>query len=412
MRKYALQAVAPAGVRNYSETPPAAGRSGGCSVADMNHLLIGISAALGAVVVVLAVLLPVLVRRSRRRANARVDAVVGTLEARMDELASELAGALERAEEESRRGAFLGEIAGSVDLDAVLARTLESAGSLPAADAALIRLDGADANPIVATLGLSSNEAERQALAGPPGGREARAIEVVYHYSAEELDRDGDLVHAGLAVPLAAEGEQIGSLMIFTKSRGRRFEDDDVHRLEELAGRAGPAIENARLYREARRLADLDALTGLHNRRYFHETLAREVARAHRYGRTLALVVLDLDDFKAVNDRIGHLAGDAVLAEAAERMRDVVRTADVACRVGGDEFAVLMPESGPQEANQLVARIQSVVSGRPIGQAGRLRMSAGVAELRPEDDGTTFFERADEALYRAKQSAKGEAASA
>ena len=87
----------------------------------------------------------------------------------------------------------------------------------------------------------------------------------------------------------------------------------------------GPAIENARRFREARQQADLDALTGLHNRRYFHETLAREIARAHRYNRRLALIVFDLDDFKAINDRIGHLAGDAVLAEVAERVREVVR---------------------------------------------------------------------------------------
>src|SRR6185503_13892078 len=100
----------------------------------------------------------------------------------------------------------------------------------------------------------------------------------------------------------------------------RRFADPELAELEELAHRAAPAIANARRFREARQQADLDALTGLHNRRYFHETLAREVARAHRYERALALVVFDLDDFKAVNDRIGHLAGDAVLAQAADRV--------------------------------------------------------------------------------------------
>src|SRR5205085_514059 len=96
-----------------------------------------------------------------------------------------------------------------------------------------------------------------------------------------------------------------------------------------------PALDNAKRFREARQLADLDDLTGLHNRRYFHETLAREVARAQRYDRELALIVFDLDDFKAVNDRIGHLAGDSVLADAAARVRDVVRSADIACRVAG-----------------------------------------------------------------------------
>jgi diguanylate cyclase (GGDEF)-like protein len=110
-----------------------------------------------------------------------------------------------------------------------------------------------------------------------------------------------------------------------------------------------------------------------------------------------------------VNDRIGHLAGDAVLAEAAERVRSVVRTADVPCRVGGDEFAVVMPESGLEQAEQLFTRLQAAISGRPIGQAGRLHISAGVAELKPEDDSISFFERADQALYRAKDAGKGRA---
>jgi diguanylate cyclase (GGDEF)-like protein len=187
-----------------------------------------------------------------------------------------------------------------------------------------------------------------------------------------------------------------------------RFEEERIRELEELAKRAGPAIENARRFREARKLADLDALTGLHNRRYFHETLAREVARAQRYGRRLALIILDLDDFKAINDRIGHLSGDAVLAETAERVRDVVRSADVACRVGGDEFAVILPESSAEEADQLYRRLRGSVSSGPVGQGGRLFLSAGIAELLSDDDPTRFFERADEALYRAKELGKGQ----
>ena len=249
----------------------------------------------------------------------------------------------------------------------MLARTLEAASKLPGADAALIRLEAHD-KPIIATLGLSAEEAERQAIAGPPDGRPARSIEIVYRYP-EGLPEAEELVHSGLAVPLADDGGRVGYLTVFTRTEARRFEEEDVRRLEELALRAGPAIENARRFREARQLADLDGLTGLHNRRYFHETLAREVARAHRYNRKAALIVFDLDDFKDVNDRIGHLAGDAVLAEAAERVRDVVRSADIACRVGGDEFAVILPESGIADAQRLHARIQGVVSDRPIGAA-------------------------------------------
>ena len=339
-----------------------------------------------------------------------MDEVVRTLEFRMDELAGELAGAVERAEEEGRRSRFLGEIAGSIDLDEVLARTLDAASGLPGADAALLRLEAPD-KPIVATLGLSAEEAERQAIAGPPDGRPARSIEIVYRYPEGQPDA-AELIHGGLAVPLAEDGRRIGYLTVFTRTDARRFEEDDVRRLEELAVRAGPAIENARQFREARQLADLDGLTGLHNRRYFHETLAREVARAHRYDRKVALLVFDLDDFKDVNDRIGHLAGDAVLAEAAVRVRDVVRSADIACRIGGDEFAIILPESGLADAERLHGRIQGVVSDRPLGQAGRLRLSAGIAEIRSGDDSISFFERADEALYRAKEAGKGQAVSA
>jgi two-component system, cell cycle response regulator len=162
---------------------------------------------------------------------------------------------------------------------------------------------------------------------------------------------------------------------------------------------------------EARRnrlLADLDGLTGLHNRRYFHEMLAREVARAQRYGRELALVVFDLDDFKSINDRIGHLAGDAVLAETAERARDVVRSADIACRIGGDEFAVLLPEASGREAELLYGRLHRAVSSRPVAEAGSVSVSAGIAVLQADDEPNTFFERADEALYRAKERGKGQ----
>jgi diguanylate cyclase (GGDEF)-like protein len=380
----------------------------------MTTVLIGISVALGALVVLLLTLL--IVRwRSDNSTDERVAEVVASLNARMDELGRELAGALERAEEEGRRSRIFGELAGSIDLDEVLSRTLEAAGALRDADAALVILpDAQGGKPLVATLGLSVEEAERHAITGPPDGRLARSITMSYTYpELEGADGgDGDVINAGLAVPLPGETGTLGYLTIFTRRRGHEFSEEDVRELETLALRAGPAIDNARRFREARQLADLDALTGLHNRRYFHETLARECARAHRYERKLALIVFDLDDFKEINDRIGHLAGDTVLAEAAERVRSVVRTADIACRVGGDEFAVILPESSLDDADQLYRRIQNAISSRPLGQGGNLYLSAGVAELRAEDDPVSFFQRADDALYRAKEAGKGRVVSA
>jgi diguanylate cyclase (GGDEF)-like protein len=331
--------------------------------------------------------------------------LVSDLSARLDASVRELSEALKAAQEEGRRNRLLGDLGTSIDLDDVLSRTLEAAGAIPGADAAVVSVRGGGDTPIVASVGLSADEARRQSVSGPPNGHDARAISIAYQYPPE-LESAG-LVHSGLAVPVPGEPDAIGHVAVYSRSPDHRYEEDAIRELEALAKRAGPAIENARRFREARQLADLDALTGLHNRRYFHETLAREVARAQRYRRSLALIILDLDDFKTINDRIGHLSGDAVLAETAARVRDVVRSADIACRVGGDEFAVVLPESSTGDADQLYHRVRAAVSSRPVGQAGRLLLSGGIAELRPEDDPTAFFERADEALYRAKELGKG-----
>jgi diguanylate cyclase (GGDEF)-like protein len=351
----------------------------------------------------------VVVLKSRRgaRNDGQIAEVVAGMNERMEAMLTELSAALERAEEESRRSRTFGELAGTIDLDEVLARTLEAATELQSADAALIALTTQEGKPFVATLGLSQEEAHSQAISGPPDGRPARSVAIRYRYAGEAELADAGAIHAGLAVPLHGETGQLGWLTVFTRSSARDFDEDDLLELESLALRAGPAIENARRFREARQLADLDSLTGLHNRRYFHEVLERECARAHRYGRRLALVVLDVDDFKAVNDRIGHLAGDHALSEAAARVRQVVRSADIACRVGGDEFAVVLPESSLADAEQLFRRILEAVSSRPVGDAGTLLLSAGIAELRGGDDAAAFFQRADEALYRAKEAGKG-----
>jgi diguanylate cyclase (GGDEF)-like protein len=368
-----------------------------------------IALAVAVLVIVAVVAATVLARRSSNRADTRVAELVETLNVRIDELAKELAGAREQAEDELRRNRVLSDLGGSIDLDEVLTRTLEAATHATDSDAALVWIGHVSGPPMVATLGLSQEEAERQAIAGPPNGRRARAIGISYRYGPDEISENGDLIRAGLAVPMpgATEPDEERYLAVFSRDTAE-LGDDSIEELEQLAQRAGPAIENAQRFREARQLADLDALTGLHNRRYFHETLAREVARAHRYNRALALVVFDLDDFKAINDQIGHLAGDGVLADAAARVRDVVRTADIACRVGGDEFAVVLPESTLRDAEQLYKRIQHAVSAQPIGPVGEIVFSAGVAELRPEDDAVAFFQRADDALYRAKESGKGQ----
>ncbi len=384
----------------------------------MDWLLIGLAVALAVCLVAVVELVRRLRSRKARDAEAQVTATVETLEARLDELARELSSAVRRAEEESQRSRFLGQIATTIDLDDAIGSTLQAVAALPKVDAAVVELDPTALGDqrLLGSIGLdrgADGEDEEdegiRIFTGAPDRREARAIELSYLYAEEQA---AGAVHEALGVPLMGKAGRIGWLGVFSRDPDVRFGDKDVRRLEELAERVAPAIENARRFREARQLADLDSLTGLHNRRYFYETLGREVDRAQRYQRLLSLVIVDVDGFKEINDRIGHLAGDAVLAEIADRIRQVVRSADIPCRVGGDEFAVIVPEVEVGQARQLVGRIQRAVSSQPIARAGRVRVSAGVADLQPSDSPTTMFERGDESLYSAKHGGKGGLAAA
>jgi diguanylate cyclase (GGDEF)-like protein len=340
--------------------------------------------------------------RARASADARVAEAVTQLAAGMHRSMQDLADAVETAQVDGRAERFVAELAASLDPAEVTARTLEAAAAVAGVEAVVV--DAGGERPL-ATTGLSGDEADRTAIRMPDNDN-LRSVEVRYRYRLDDVDGDAPVVRSGVFLPLRADGLQVGSLGAFTRTSDGELGDEGLDALEQIAFRAGPALENARRYTEVRTLADFDALTSLHNRRYFHETLAREVARAHRYRRPLALIVLDLDDFKAVNDRVGHLAGDAVLAEAAERLLTVVRTADVPCRVGGDEFGIVLPESTGHDAELLADRIAQAIGERPIAGAGTLCLSAGVAELRAGDRPTNLFERADDALYRAKELGK------
>lgn len=346
--------------------------------------------------------------RGRRVSDARLTHALAELRGRMETLAFDMGAAITRVEEMSRRQRALDDLGSSIDLEDVLTRVADAAAFLPGADASAVHTTAHDGSRVVASSGFPEDVPASHLLAGPPDGSSPRAIQVSYRYAPDSEDPAS--IRSGLGVPLLGEGDEpLGFLAVYSHGDDRLRDDAALATVESLAQRATPAIENARRYREARQLADTDALTGLHNRRMFHETLGREVARAQRYGRTLGLIVLDLDDFKEINDRHGHLAGDAVLAEVGERMRSVARSADVPCRIGGEEFAVILPESALADAEALYQRLAEAISARPIAEVGTIRFSAGLAELRTDDDSLSFFERADRALYVAKRGGKNRA---
>ncbi|HEY2309750.1 MAG TPA: GAF domain-containing protein, partial [Gaiellaceae bacterium] len=243
----------------------------------MDWLLIGLVVALGVCVVAVVELVRRLRGRKARDAEAQVTATVETLEARLDELARELSSAVRRAEEESQRSRFLGQIATTIDLDDAIGSTLQAVAALPKVDAAVVELDpnGDGDQRLLGSIGLDRDadgddeeETGIRIFTGAPDRREARAIELSYLYAEEQA---AGAVHEALGVPLIGRAGRIGWLGVFSRDPDVRFGDEDVRRLEELAERVAPAIENARRFREARQLADLDSLTGLHNRRYFYE---------------------------------------------------------------------------------------------------------------------------------------------
>jgi diguanylate cyclase (GGDEF)-like protein len=366
-----------------------------------------IAAAVVLGVVVLALLLMLrTIRTSSRSAEQRMAALVLELDRRTHEIRQELGDALAREQEQNRIARTLGELTTSIDLAEVLRRAVDAAADLPGADAAHVAVVTPGGEPVVQSVGLTEAEAEDVELVPAISGLRVRTLTLQYD---PRTDGNGG-VATGLAIPLRSGDVTRGMLTVFSRTPGYAFTPEEQAAAEDLTARAAPAIDNASRYHEAKRLADIDAHTGLHNRRYFHETLTREVARSQRYERSLALVVFDLDDFKEINDQLGHLAGDAVLGQVGDRVRGVVRSSDIACRVGGDEFGIVLPESTLEDAERLCERLKTHLVEEPIQQASRLQISAGIAGLRPQDDAISLFERADDALYRAKEAGKGRVA--
>jgi diguanylate cyclase (GGDEF)-like protein len=367
---------------------------------------IALGVALGAAVLALGACLVVLVLVFRRRSTAA------------DEPArAEGPGAAEpestraAAPAETARAKRLSAIASSIDLDTVLERTLAAATATDGVDAAMAVVSDCDDAPLVATLGMSAEEAARQPVSSSPSGG-ARSVRISYRYGGSDVPPDepaNGFIGGGLAVPLREERiGTIGTLAVFWRGQDRVPGDDEITELEALARASAPAIRNAQELREARLLTDIDAVTGIHNRRYFSETLTRECARARRYERGLALLVLEIDDFEEMNERLGRPAGDDVLAAVAQGLLATVRESDVACRIGGDEFAVILPEAGARDAEQLLGRIQSRVGSGAVGPAESVSLTAGIAELRPEDDSIALFQRADDALYETPEDSSGD----
>jgi two-component system, cell cycle response regulator len=338
---------------------------------------------------------------------------------RLDELAhsrDQLRGSLDR----------LGmTLSSSLDLNRTLAVVVETAKDTLDADRALLFLFTPERDALYCKVA--------RGLAPPPAidagagviGHVARDADPVLLPSDRSgglpSPAEGEPVGASqLAVPLLGRGRVLGVLSLLRDDAEQPFSTGDLDTIRSFAGQASVAIENVLLHQEARRLSVTDPLTGLWNFRYFQLQADRELESATRFDRDLALVIIDIDHFKTVNDEHGHQVGDVVLGEVARRIRAATRTPDVTARYGGEEFVVLLPGTGLRGGLVTAERIRAAISSQPIDVRGTpVPVSGAEARFGPQDltvtcsAGVAAFPRhgrtlaallrsADAAMYAAK----------
>jgi diguanylate cyclase (GGDEF)-like protein/PAS domain S-box-containing protein len=215
----------------------------------------------------------------------------------------------------------------------------------------------------------------------------------------------GKLIQSWLGIPLIIRDQVIGMLSLDCFEPGR-FRADHIHLVSAFADHVSVAIENARLFERVQQLAITDDLTGLFNRRRFFELAEQALARPIHEGGGLSVLMIDLDLFKQVNDTYGHLAGDQVLREVAQRCRSALRADDILARYGGEEFVALLRGVNPSEVQYIAERLRAAVCQEPVyygGQPIRVAVSVGVSSTDPTiSQLETLLIQADEAQYMAK----------
>jgi diguanylate cyclase (GGDEF)-like protein len=220
-----------------------------------------------------------------------------------------------------------------------------------------------------------------------------------------------------LALPLLSRGKALGVVELIRSGMAKPFRRRDVRVLSLMLEPVAVCLENVQVLKHSEELSVTDDLTKLYNSRYLNSCLLREVHRARRYRSQVSLIFLDLDGFKNVNDRHGHLAGSRALVEVGAVIRNMVREIDVVCRFGGDEFTVILPQTGPEGAliiaDRIRCRLEETVFLEAFSLSVRITASFGVASFPDHTDSEKgLIQKADEAMYRVKGSGKNAIAEA
>jgi diguanylate cyclase (GGDEF)-like protein len=254
---------------------------------------------------------------------------------------------------------------------------------------------------LIHTVGL---EEDQVAGFGRQVGPGVKASVSAVGRSDSRVDRISDQEWNALRSQLRVRGRTVGMMAVGTMA-DRVFNAGDMLFMAAVADQVAIALDRARQFSSEART---DHLTGLPNRREFERVMEREVALAERHSRRLTVMMIDLDNLKRINDRQGHRAGDAALRLVAQQLQRVVRASDVCARIGGDEFAVAMPETTIERARDVAARLRAAIHAMSLSSKSpdRVDVSVGVAAWRPGQDWEAVYQVADADLYEDKRSHK------
>ena len=229
----------------------------------------------------------------------------------------------------------------------------------------------------------------------------------------DDIQKDGDYIglheetSSQMCIPLLSFGQTLG-VLVLDSTRTSAFHSADRPTLESVADICANAVQNAHHVERVRQLAYIDGLTGIFNRRFFELRINQEIERARRFDSGLSIIILDIDQFKRLNDEFGHLLGDEVLRQISSVFSQHLRKIDVVCRYGGEEFAILLPQTGVEQAMRVAEKLRCVVEAWPFPGVPRpVTISAGTAAFpRHGITRDELVQAADAGMYTAKQAGR------
>jgi len=210
-------------------------------------------------------------------------------------------------------------------------------------------------------------------------------------------------------VPLICQDRVVGVLNLADKIEGDRFDSEDIALIELFSQLVGASIGNIKLFERIQRQATTDGLSSLVNHKTFYEILEKELWRSRRYGGQISLIMVDVDNLKNINDVYGHRAGDKVIREISRRIKECIRQIDTAARYGGDEFAIILPNTSLNDATVAAQRMVNAVANSPTTwnkEQISLSISVGLGQYDADTNPEDITSRSDQALYIAKQAGK------